>query len=219
MFLFPRAPAALLTALFAAGLAAPMTTMASEKPIELRLGEKRALEVGPVARVAIEKPSVLDARPLTAESLGLEALGVGSTALSVVRKDGSRTVYRVVVGPPAPPEAASAKPQPLVLEPERIEHANCGEPKLEAAADALKQAEGLQKQGKHEEAIKLLLEARRLEPTAAIVLARLGSSYARLARIDEGAQAYATFLESCPKHSYAPAVRAILAEYTKQRQP
>ena len=203
----PGAALAVLCLFAAAG------TANAEQTLELRVGEMRSLEVGAIARIAVNEPAVLDARPLTAESLAIEAVGEGSSWLRVWRKDGSRVSFTVVVKGAAPPKSAEARAAKLPPPAARGD-AHCdARPRDPAAARAFEAGPLLLKQKELRPALAELEKARALEPAATVVLLYLGTCYAQLQRIAEGAGAYEAFASSCPAHPSAPAVRDILRSY------
>ncbi|MGI5861576.1 MAG: pilus assembly protein N-terminal domain-containing protein [Myxococcales bacterium] len=188
----------------------------ADQTLELRLGESRTLEIGSVSRVVVNDPKVIDVRPVEGSTIAVEAVGEGQSQLRVWDSKGRRVGYMVVVKGSVDrvdqQEANSGQP----ASPELTVHrggAHCDPPKLPDAARAFDQGKRLADEKSFKDAISAFERVRQLEPEAAIALLHLGTTYARFGKTEAGASAYKAFVESCPDHPSAPAIRDVLKAY------
>jgi Tfp pilus assembly protein PilF len=116
---------------------------------------------------------------------------------------------------PAPPVPAgsSAAPHALPPPPERY---TCERTANMEARKRLDEAVTRIKRKQFREAEAPLHQVLELEPGSAEAYLLLGSVYAGLNRLDDGATAYARFILACPKDPRAPRVREILESYASK---
>jgi TolA-binding protein len=195
-----------------------VTGLAAER-ISLAVGERKALQVGALRRVATGDPTVAD---VSVKGGGIEVSGVatGRTSLLVWTADGKQVDYEVVVG--KPPEAAAPEPAPAPAGAgadgarflgERIEKATC----VATGNPALKKAQEQVKQKDYDAAIVSFRAALAKEPALAFAYRGLGTALAKQGKVAEASRAYETFVLSCPAAVDAPRVRKILDDYQRAR--
>lgn len=185
--------------------------------VDFKRGESREFRYSNVTRIVAGDPRVVDTEPLPgAAGVRLKAVGRGTATvqLFVGGRPAVRITAKVDLAAPAaapPTSGALAGGRPL-------DSPDCtGDKTTPEVSKLLAESRDLEKAKKLSDALTKVRQAIELQPAGAHAYPRLGALRARAQDEAGAAQAYETFLLSCPTAKDAPRVRKLLEQALKAR--
>ncbi len=194
--------------------------------LRIRAGEKRVVSVGKTQGLALDNPSIADARILNATQIEIVGKGNGEGELLVFTANGKTQTFTIhvtgaqVAAREIDDELGSDGLRVPRFGGKKIAKAHCDEPLPEKnASAALEDARELLKKNQLREAITKLDEVLKIEPDAALAHLFLGAAWAKLEDQAQGASHYETFAMSCPDDPKVEAVVGLLRNFERRVIP